>query len=143
MKAVQLTRGQLRAVTMKLLKEQGGVCPLCTEPIDSSARQGVRTDYVADHDHETGLIRGILHRSCNGALGKMENAVGRWGAKSMSYKDIIPFIERALAYYRQEPHNLIYPGHKSEDERKEAARIKRNKAAALRRAMQKAKEIGR
>jgi hypothetical protein len=50
-----------------LLESQGGVCPICLDAFapDSS------TDWMSpavDHDHETGAVRGILHRRCNLAL---------------------------------------------------------------------------
>ena len=143
MKAVKLSRAQQRPYSIKLLKEQGGICPLCEEPVDMGLQAGHRTDYALDHCHETGQIRGVLHRSCNGALGKMDNAIGRWGAKSMSYKDIVPYLERVLAYYKSPLKPYIYPLHKTPEEQAEASRVKRNKAAALRRAKLRAKEIGR
>ena len=43
--------------------EQGGVCAICSEP-----RPEERTLHV-DHDHETGVIRGLLCFRCNNALG--------------------------------------------------------------------------
>lgn len=144
MKVIQLTRGQVRAITMKLLKEQGGTCTLCTKVIDTSARQGVRTDYVLDHCHTTGRVRGVLCRGCNGAEGRVTNAVARWGGVGTDKPEaVLEYLQRLVQYLQQPLTNMVYPGHKTEDERKEAARIKRNKAAALRRAMQKAKEIGR
>lgn len=143
MKPTKLARSQQRSYSLKLLKEQGGICPLCETPIDMHLQKGNRTDYALDHCHETGQIRGVLHRSCNGALGKMDNAIGRWGAKSMRYKDIVPYLERVLEYYKQPLKPFIYPSHKTPEEQAEASRIKRNRAAALRRAKLKAKEIGR
>lgn len=139
----KLSRSQMRPYTMKLLKEQNGICPLCTGPINMTLTAGHKTDFALDHCHETGRIRGVLHRSCNGALGKMDNAIGRWGAKSMSYEAIVPYLERVLKYYKEPLKPFIYPSHKSPEEAAEAARVKRNKDAALRRARLKAKEIGR
>lgn len=37
-----------------------------------------------DHDHETGKVRGVLCRGCNGALGK--------------FGDTVAGVRRALAY---------------------------------------------
>lgn len=142
-RAVKLSRSQQRPYSVKILNEQGGVCPLCELPIDMTLQKGHQTDYALDHCHETGQIRGVLHRSCNGALGKMDNAIGRWGAKSMQYSKIIPYLERVLEYYKQPLKPYIYPAHKSPEEQAEAARIKRNKAAALSRARARAKGIGK
>jgi hypothetical protein len=37
-----------------------GICAYCGEP---------GRDLVTDHDHETGQIRGFVHRSCNAKIG--------------------------------------------------------------------------
>ena len=52
-------------------------------------------------DHDTGEIRGVLHRSCNSAEGKIANAAGSWGAKDMSYPAIIDYLRRLLALDEQ------------------------------------------
>lgn len=53
---------------------QGGRCDLCKQPIAPG-------EDVADHDHSTGFMRAVLHRSCNAALGKVENAIKRTGVR--------------------------------------------------------------
>ena len=78
----KLPRSSLRAWAMGHLKsKQGGNCAVCGLPISLQV-MGSKSDYVVDHCHESGEIRGVLHRSCNAALGKIDNAAGRWGAKS-------------------------------------------------------------
>lgn len=139
-KARALARSQLKAYTLKLWKEQGGKCPVCEG--DGKNNKGV-FDICLDHCHESGQCRGALCRSCNGALGKMENAVGRWGAGGMEYSKVIPWIRRALEYYDQPQQPYLYPGHKSPEEVQEARRVRRNKLAAQRRARQRAKDIGK
>jgi hypothetical protein len=48
-----------------LLAFQGGVCAICgRDPADGFSRR-----YHIDHDHKTGIVRGILCASCNVALG--------------------------------------------------------------------------
>jgi hypothetical protein len=49
----------------RMFEEQGGVCAICGEP-----RPEERTLHV-DHDHETGVIRGLLCFRCNNALGDL------------------------------------------------------------------------
>ena len=141
---VQLSRSQVRGVTMRILKEQGGLCPLCQKEINTEARQGVRTDYVLDHCHATGRVRGVLCRGCNGAEGRVMHAVARWGGVGTDRpEDALAYLQRLVGYLQGELRNMVYPGHKTPEEQAEAARVRRNKAAALRRAKQRAKEIGR
>ena len=135
---MKLSRAQLRPFTLSVLAKQGGVCAVCKLPIDIQVK-GNKSDYVCDHDHSTGEIRGILHRSCNAGLGRMDNAAGRWGAKSMEYPRIIAWIKQALAYYDSPGTGMLYPGHKTPEERALAAKQKRNVASALRKAKLKAK----
>lgn len=46
-----------------LLKSQGGVCSIC------GGNNWGFYGYHIDHDHETGIVRGILCGSCNRGLG--------------------------------------------------------------------------
>lgn len=135
----KLTRSQQRAFVIKQLKAQGGLCPLCKLPIDHT----IKREAVLDHDHETGECRGVLHRSCNGAEGKIANAAGRWGAKSMQYSKIVPYLENLVKYLKQDGLGWIYPEHKTPEELADKRRIARNEAAAKRRAALKAKELMR
>ena len=126
----KLTRSQLSSFKRGLLAKQGGCCPICKKPIDLSVpREG-----VVDHDHETGEIRGVLHRSCNSAEGKVVKAAGSWGAKSLKYENVIPWLENLLEYLKSEGTGLIYPTHKTEEEK----RLARNAKARKRRAQAKA-----
>lgn len=45
------------------VEEQGGRCLICKGPV-----HGKRRGHV-DHDHETGVIRGILCHGCNTGIG--------------------------------------------------------------------------
>ena len=46
----------------KLLKEHKGLCRICQRPPNNRSLQ-------VDHDHRTGVVRGLLCSSCNMALG--------------------------------------------------------------------------
>ena len=137
--ARKVPRSSLRAFTIGLLHKQGGVCAVCGKPISMQV-MGAKSDYVLDHCHTTGLVRGVLHRSCNAALGKLENAVGHWGAKSMDYDAIIPYLKNAIKYYESEFQPVIYPDHKTAEEKAEKVKQKARVAAARRRAVLKQKE---
>jgi hypothetical protein len=128
----KLARSQARSwVARHLQVVQNNLCPLCGEFIDLR----VKGEGIIDHDHDTGEIRGVLHRSCNAAEGKISNAAARWGCKSSSYADIVAYLEAVVAYLKGAGTGLMYFAHKTLDEKKDA----RNAAARERRALIKAK----
>jgi hypothetical protein len=45
-----------------LLKKQYGVCAICFKP-------PIKTNLCVDHNHKTGVIRGLLCKRCNYLLG--------------------------------------------------------------------------
>lgn len=138
----RLARSSLRAWTMATLQRQHFKCKVCSKRIDVSV-MGHSSDYVVDHCHETGQIRAVLHRSCNAALGKIDNAAGRWGAKSMLYADIVPYLKKVVEYYEwvnSNPTGLMYPEHKTEEQKKEKAALKRRTAYAAKKAKVKVVE---
>jgi hypothetical protein len=54
-----------------LLEAQGGVCAICGRP----PRKG--SSLHVDHDHDTGLVRGLLCFRCNGGLGQFAESPQR------------------------------------------------------------------
>lgn len=135
MVARRITRGQVRAVSLKILKEQGGLCALTKRPIDPTATRGSASSMVLDHDHLTGRIRGVLSRGANGAEGKVYNAVARWAGYGMQDKEgILQFLENMVAYLRKEPYDLLYYTHRSPEELAQAQKLKARKARARRKA---------
>src|SRR5574337_80299 len=128
----KLARSQMRSWAARHLKlVQGGNCPLCGLEIDLR----IKGEGVIDHDHDTGEIRGVLHRSCNAAEGKIANAAARWGAKDSSYVAVIAYLEKVVAYLKQPGTGMIYPMHKTDDEKRDD----RNRKAREARAAAKAK----
>lgn len=131
----KLSRAMMPAWKRRQLQiVQGGNCALCGKPVDLT----IPKEGVVDHNHDTGEIRGVLHRSCNSGEGKIANAAGSWVAKSMSYPDIINALRQLLAYYERPGTGLIYPTHVDAGTAKRKAADKRNLAARTRRAQQKA-----
>lgn len=57
----------------RMVAEQGGVCDLCKLPIKPESGP----DTVVDHDHETGRVRGILHKLCNLGIGALGDNIQR------------------------------------------------------------------
>ncbi len=51
----------------RILAHQGGVCYVCGKPPKSSKRLAV------DHDHRSGLVRGLLCNFCNRAIGVLRD----------------------------------------------------------------------
>lgn len=121
----------MRAWMLRHLKTvQGGLCPLCGKEIDTT----IKGEGVIDHDHDTGEIRGVLHRSCNAAEGKITNAAARWGCKSSKYTDIIPYLERLTQYLKMQGTGMMYAMHKTEDEKRDERNRRQREARAAARA---------
>lgn len=55
----------------RLLDLQGGVCAICGNP-ETLVRRGRSVPLMVDHDHMSGLIRGLLCHRCNVGLGLLE-----------------------------------------------------------------------
>lgn len=53
----------------KLLEEQGGCCAICGTNSCSSGK-----NFAVDHCHTTGVIRGLLCKFCNTALGQFQDS---------------------------------------------------------------------
>jgi hypothetical protein len=51
-----------------MIESQSGVCAICSNP------PGMR-GFCIDHDHKTGLVRGLLCNKCNSALGLFGDSI--------------------------------------------------------------------
>ena len=58
----------------ELLRLQDGVCASCHKPETSLSRIGTLRRLSVDHDHVTGLVRGLLCCNCNRALGWLDDS---------------------------------------------------------------------
>lgn len=134
----KVPRSQQYSITMMLLKKQGGLCAVCNKSIDVKTR-GRSSDYALDHCHSTGEVRGVLHRSCNSAEGKVRHAVSRWGSKGNDEEAILSYLEGLTKYLRAQQAGelstgLMYPDHKTDEQKSEAAKLKRRKQYATKKA---------
>lgn len=102
---------------VRLLEEQQWNCPICDKPIEHP---------VLDHHHikrvkGTGLIRGVLCRSCNILLGKVENNCVRYNIT----QEELPQVLLNMSVYLTKPH-LPYK-HPSEKQRQILTKSSYNK----------------
>lgn len=72
----------------QLRKEQGGCCAICG--VKLAKRVDYRHRECLDHDHKTGVVRGILCHYCNVAIGYLEDDPERVRAAA-------DYLERAAA----------------------------------------------
>lgn len=114
----------------ELHEKQGGICPLCLEPI----KLGVKGQVALDHDHITGEVRGLLHTSCNRTEGAILQAVSTWGKQGKEYDKVIPYLERLINYLKQDGLGVIYHLHKTEEEKRQLRNLRARKAYARKRA---------
>jgi hypothetical protein len=64
-------------------------------------------DWVLDHDHQTGMVRGVISRQANSLLGKVENFYIRMckGDK----EDLPGVLDAMAAYLEQETLDVLHP----------------------------------
>lgn len=98
-KLIQLkSQKDTNALRAKLVKEQGGICPVSGWKITAS------TSHL-DHDHQTGLCRAALHPAVNRSLS--QDSMRRFG---IPYQDQ-PRILREMADYLEQQQHTNYLHH--------------------------------
>lgn len=78
--------GITHADYISMLAAQGGACGICLAVIPGA---GLRW-FVVDHDHTTGIVRGLLCRPCNLTIGHAKENVAR-------LRYCVSYLERAAA----------------------------------------------
>lgn len=87
-------------------------CPLCSKRI-------LKRDAVLDHCHDTGHIRGVLHRNCN----SIEGRILQWARRSGIGR--VEFLYSLLDYWDWDySDNPIHPTHLTPKE-KEIKRLRK------------------
>lgn len=72
----------------EMLSEQAGLCACCGISLDEGWTQNHKPNkLVVDHDHATGVVRGLLCTKCNKGLGLLG--------------DSVEGLEKALAYLKK------------------------------------------
>lgn len=120
----KLTATRQKAVKSELLKEQGYQCAVCTNDL----RRVDSRNICLDHDHKTGVVRGVMCRGCNGAEGKIKNLAVRY-KKDLTMlqwlKNLVIYLER----HKIPQTDYLHSTHKTETQKREL----RNKKARARR----------
>lgn len=118
----RISQSQTQAVRRQMLAQQGGRCLLCNQPIE------IGTD-VLDHDHDTGALRGVLHRGCNAMLGHIEN--NRPRHLLTDPEKFKAWLSNVYEYiYTDYSARRLHPTHKTAEEKKVAAANKRKRKLA-------------
>lgn len=114
----------IKPLREQFLKEQGGLCALCHEPIGPG-------EAVLDHRHSDGYLRSVLHRGCNAYIGHMENNQKRNLITPSRLRSILANFER----YVQTHKPILHPTHRTPEERaertKKRAKMRRKKAKGV------------
>ena len=100
----QLKQSDIPKLREEILDEQGGICPLCNNPIPEGCA-------CLDHEHKrrirgSGQLRSVLCRNCNTFLGKLENNSRRC---NISLNNLPQVLRRTSKYLLQEHKPFIHP----------------------------------
>ena len=68
----------------ELIEAQNYKCAICAR--DITFNTNVKGAVAVDHDHNTGIIRGVLCRSCNVRMHAVDDK--EWLAKAIAYRDL-------------------------------------------------------
>lgn len=112
----RISKSEIPDVKKMMLNKQKGVCPICGQSLLTVPSK----DQVLDHCHTSGYIRGVLHRGCNGAEGKVRQVMSSWGRSGYSEAALIKALENMVNYWKvnQTPQtDLVHPSHLTGPER--------------------------
>ena len=94
----QIKSKDIKPLRELLLEEQSYKCKLCGDDLS-------KEEAVLDHCHKSGHIRGVIHRTCNVYLGKIENNMARCRISEVRLLEVI----KRLASYRNNLRLEIHP----------------------------------
>ena len=82
----------------KMLEAKDGKCAICSQP-ETHKRNGKLKALAVDHNHKTGVIRGLLCFDCNTGIGKLKDDpnVLRLAAQYLDYHLGNPITQTGLA----------------------------------------------
>ena len=136
----KLTAAETKIMRDKIAKAQGYMCPLChgdfKEAVIVKRKLKPKLIQVLDHDHTTGVIRGVLCNNCNGMEGQISNRANR-AKRDLTLLEWLQNLVGYLETCEKAQSSLIYHTHKTQDDK----RLLRNKRARNKRAAIKAATI--
>lgn len=81
----------------ELLERQGGCCAICGTPDGAERGNNNGSKRLSvDHDHTTGVVRGLLCGSCNQALGQFQDNT-EWLWKAIEYLQANRKLQKAVS----------------------------------------------
>lgn len=132
----RLTNAAVAVVRAGILAKQKGRCAICDISIIKEDKRP-----ALDHDHTTGVVRGVLCNNCNGLEGKINNIANRAKRERTTLewlKSLISYLE----FHQTDRTGMLHPTHKTLEEKRiltnKRARLKRQAAAKARPAKPKA-----
>lgn len=120
----RLTNSMVAVVRAKILATQQGLCAVCRIAI---AKEGKTP--TLDHDHDSGVCRGVLCNNCNGLEGKINNIANR-AKRDGSPLEWLESLVAYLNYHKVNRTAMLHPTHKTLEEK----RVLKNKRARVKRA---------
>lgn len=99
---MRVKQSEVKEYRLKQWESQNRICPLCRTEIEEE-------EAALDHDHDTGIIREVLHRSCNQTEGRIKS----WINRSRFQGDHTEFLQNIIEYLNVDRSmNDEHPGHK-------------------------------
>ena len=127
MALIRLKTSQIAGIRSAIMtRRQNNMCPLCERQF------GTRVIACLDHDHVTGLVRGVFCKNCNGIEGKIKNLVTR-GRGYMSAEKFLDNLVKYWNYYSVDRTGLLHPVHLTPDEKVVKRKLKAKKLRAAKR----------
>ena len=129
---MKIKYAQIKELREQYVKEQNNICPILGVKLDDC-------DFVLDHNHKTGLIRGAISRCANAAEGKIKGAYIRTGCHNTTdpdtsdpeviNKNLIDFLRNLADYLEsnKSTDNITHPSFHAKRRKKKTAVKKKKK----------------
>jgi hypothetical protein len=101
-KVEQLSWADVESIRSILSHEQQGICPICKKKLNNPCLDHQHTKKVKG----SGQIRGVICRSCNVLLGKIENNCARY---SVSQQELPKVLHNMAKYLEKEHLPYLHP----------------------------------